>query len=130
MDDEQLGTGWNFPPKFNKADSNVETVSGKDDIRQSLEILFSTRPGERIISPTYGCDLRQYAFEPIDEDLINSIKQTVTTAVNNFEQRLSLLNVDIIPKNDNSGQMLKINLTYTIIKTNEIETTELSVPIE
>ena len=46
-----LGTGWSFPPKFNKKSKRVEMISDVKDIKSSLEILLSTRLGERIMVP-------------------------------------------------------------------------------
>ena len=44
-----LGKGWSFPPAFDKKLGSVEMVSMEEDIRQSLEIYFGTKPGERIM---------------------------------------------------------------------------------
>lgn len=60
-DEKYLGTGWGFPISFNKQ-TGVATVSGEKDIRQSLEILFSTIPGERLFRFDYGCNLHAWVF--------------------------------------------------------------------
>ena len=44
-----LGTGWSFPPSFNKNLLSVEMVSDETDIKQSLKIYLSTKVGERIM---------------------------------------------------------------------------------
>jgi len=61
-----LGTGWDFPPTFHKEAPGVELVSDEEDIRSSLDILFSTDPGERVMQPLYGCALRKFVFEPMN----------------------------------------------------------------
>ena len=53
------GTGWSFPPAFDNTLSGVQMVSDMVDIQESLQILLSTRPGERIMQPNYGCDLEE-----------------------------------------------------------------------
>ncbi|GAB7202250.1 hypothetical protein [Dickeya oryzae] len=50
-DNAFLGTGWGFPPQFDTATHSIGMVSGDEDIRQSLALLLSTRPGERIMAP-------------------------------------------------------------------------------
>ena len=35
----------------------------------SLEVLLSTRPGERVMQPNYGCNLDVLLFEPLQHDL-------------------------------------------------------------
>ena len=55
-DSSFLGTGWSFPPTFRKGGADVEMAAGSEDIHQSLQILLSTRLGERILQPEFGCD--------------------------------------------------------------------------
>ena len=62
-----LGIGWSFPPEFHKhADAlSVQTVAAEADIEESLRILLSTRPGERVMQPGYGCGLHSRVFDNI-----------------------------------------------------------------
>ena len=62
-----LGRGWSFPPRFNPVDRGVEMVAEEEDIQESLRILFSTAPGERVMHPSYGCGLKRMVFEQISE---------------------------------------------------------------
>ena len=48
-EDSFLGTGWSFPPAFDRESGSVEMVQEEEDIRQSLEILLSTSIGERVM---------------------------------------------------------------------------------
>lgn len=126
-DEGELGTGWSFPPQFDKRYTKVDMVSDRIDIRQSLFILFSTMPGEHIIAPEYGCNLRQYAFEIFDEELISQIKQTVQDAVIAFEHRIKIENIDVTHTHDHLGQRIDILLEYTIVKTDEED--KITVPV-
>ncbi len=62
-----LGTGWSFPPAFTKGGAEVEMVSGAEDIHQSLQILLSTRLGERVMQDEFGCDLHSVLFAVAQE---------------------------------------------------------------
>ena len=42
-------------------------VAGEDSVRQSLLLLLSTRRGERVMRPEYGCDLFKLVFAPCDD---------------------------------------------------------------
>jgi phage baseplate assembly protein W len=68
-----LGTGWNFPPEFSKR-GNVIMVSAEEDIRQSLFILLSTSPGERVMQPNFGCGLKNQVYENINESTVTILK--------------------------------------------------------
>ena len=75
MADEQLflGIGWSFPPTFGDKGGEVALVSGTQDIQQSLQILLSTQPGERVMEDTFGCALDSVLFEEVDAALLNSV---------------------------------------------------------
>ena len=76
-----LGTGWSFPPTFVKGPNTVEMISDEEDVNSSLHILLSTGIGERVMRPTYGCDLKQFLFEPLDTSLQAYVKDIIITAV-------------------------------------------------
>ena len=57
-----LGRGWSFPPRVSTATLGTEMEEGDFDIRQSLFVLLSTPQGERVMVPTYGCDLPRFVF--------------------------------------------------------------------
>lgn len=112
--DAFLGRGWNFPPTL--TDSGAEMVAYEEDIKQSLTVLFSTSPGERVNRYDYGCPLRRYAFEPMTTETIVRMRSEITRAVILFEPRIELEDVSFEERP--SEGLLLICLTYTIIRTN------------
>ena len=115
-DHQFIGTGWGFPPTFRKTDTKLEMASGRDDIEQSLEILLSTRVGERIMQPKYGCNLDRLIFEPLDSTLISYVKELIETAILYFEPRI-IVN-DILIETIHTEGKLEITIDYTIAVTN------------
>ncbi|MGB7838268.1 MAG: GPW/gp25 family protein [Terrimicrobiaceae bacterium] len=114
-----LGTGWEFPPAFVPVEekSTVAMVSGRIDIEQSLGILLSTLPGERIMQPRYGCDLTPMLFEPLTTSLITDISDRIRTAILYFEPRILAENLRVTPDDALSGRIL-IEISYRIAATN------------
>jgi len=112
-----LGTGWSFPPNFVKGLNGVEMISPEEAIRSSLEILLSTRIRERIMQPTYGCDLSKLLFEPIDTTLKAYIKDLIKDAILYHEPRIILNDVTLDTKKDEEG-IVVITLDYTVTSTN------------
>ena len=117
IDQSFLGSGWGFPPEFSKAAKDVRLVSEEDDIQESLNILLSTFPGERMMQPTYGCELKTMVFETINESAITAIKDIIERAVLFFEPRISLDEIEIDTGNLGDG-LLNILLDYTVRATN------------
>jgi len=118
VDTTFLGTGWNFPPGFDTSDRGAVMVSEEDDIEQSLVILLSTSPGERVMHPSYGCGLRRMVFEHIDASAITEIKDLVEKAVLFFEVRITLDAVRIDTDSLFEEGLLRIRLDYTVRTTN------------
>jgi len=111
-----LGKGWKFPPTFLDDSSTVEMLTDEEDINSSLEILFSTNVGERIMQPKYGANLKNLLFDPIDTSLKAYIKDLIKTAILYFEPRIKLDNI-LMEANEEEG-MIIITLEYTIRNTN------------
>ena len=112
-----LGTGWSFPPTFNQEIAAVELVSDAEDVRQSLEIILSTQPGERIMHPDFGCELNQFLFEEITQGLITGIKGIIADAILYHEPRVDLEAIDISESADQQG-LLFISIDYLLRTTN------------
>ena len=112
-----LGTGWSFPPRFSAGGADVAMVSDAADIHQSLEIILATQVGERVMQEVFGCDLRGYLFEEIDQDLLNSLSTIITDAILYHEPRIELDDLDISADESVQGKLL-IRLDYTVKSVN------------
>jgi phage baseplate assembly protein W len=64
-------------------------------IRNSIINLFNTLPGERILLPDYGCDLRRFIFEPITDSTSRLIGRTIKTSIEQWEPRVVLVNINV-----------------------------------
>jgi phage baseplate assembly protein W len=111
-----LGTGWDFPPTFERGPNGVRMISDEDDIRSSLSILLSTTIGERRMQPRYGCNLQRMVFEPANTTLQAYIKDLINIAILYFEPRVILNDVVLAPQSLEGR--IDILLSYTIAKTN------------
>ncbi|GAB4396921.1 MAG: GPW/gp25 family protein [Microscillaceae bacterium] len=112
-----LGTGWKFPPSFDKAQQTIAMVSEDQDIRESLFILLSTRPGERVMRPEYGCDLQAFVFENMNATNLNFLKKIISRSVRYFEPRIDLDDITLNLDKLEEGQLL-ISLHYRVRTTN------------
>lgn len=115
-----LGTGWSFPPTFDKTKRSVIMVSDVEDIEESLNILLSTSLGERVMQPRYGCSLSDYLFEPLGSTAIGFIKNLVFNAILYYEPRIIAESVDVTGEDsfDLFEGRFTITVTYTIPGTN------------
>lgn len=112
-----LGTGWSFPPEFDRAAGQVLMTADEQDIEGSLRILFGTALGERFLVPKYGLDLREVLFEPMSTTMRTFLKDRVKTAILIHEPRIHLLSLEIDSPDPNDGR-LRIVLDYEVRATN------------
>jgi phage baseplate assembly protein W len=112
-----LGRGWSFPPQFNKETRAVKMLEDEADIKSSLEILLTTRLGERVLVPGYGCNLDELLFKPLDLTLKTYVVDLIKTAILYHEPRIDVNKIKIEPDNELEG-LLMINIDYTIRTTN------------
>jgi phage baseplate assembly protein W len=112
-----LGTGWSFPPSFDKTLGQVEMTSEEADIRSSLHILLTTRQGERVMQPTYGCNLDALVFESMTATFRSYIRDLVKTAILYHEPRIRLNKVTLDDGRDLEG-IIVITIDYTVRTTN------------
>ena len=96
-------------------------ISGPAAIRQSIMILLSTRPGERVMRPDYGCPLHRLAFEPNDAATAGLAIHYVRTALNRWEPRIEIVSLVAEPDaatNASHGRLV-VRLEYRIRATSE-----------
>ena len=108
-----LGRGWSFPPSFSPDGAEVETVAGPKDIQESLCILFSTEPGDRVMRSDYGCGLQPLVFAEMDQELVTTLRDQVTRAVLMHEPRIAPERVDVSDDPNQPGVLL-VSLTYSV----------------
>ncbi len=115
-DSDFLGRGWSFPPAFDNGTAAVETTSGVADIHKSLGIIFTTALGERIMNPTFGCNLEEMLFEPLNTSAEAYIKNLIETAILYHEPRIDAEAIDL--QQDNAQGILFIGVNYKVRGTN------------
>jgi phage baseplate assembly protein W len=112
-----LGTGWGFPPEFDLAQKHVKMISEEEDIESSLNVLLTTRLGERVMLPEYGCNLEELLFEGLDRTLITYVVELIKTAILYHEPRIDVIQIDISETEPLEGKLV-IEIDYRIRVTN------------
>jgi uncharacterized protein len=112
-----IGKGWSFPPSFSAGGILMNTVTGVKDIEESLFILLSTALQERVMQPTYGCNLDSMLFESVNEHFKTYLAHLVKTAIIYHEARIKLNNVEVQLDEAEEGRVL-IVIDYIISGTN------------
>lgn len=91
----------------------IAMVEERESVRQAILLLLSTRPGERVMRPLYGCDLWRLIFSPNDETTAGLAIHYVRQALQQWEPRIDILHLDATRSTGDPGR-LEIYLEYRL----------------
>jgi phage baseplate assembly protein W len=106
--DQWLGMGLRFP--LLPVNNALGFVSGMELIRQSVEIILDTEPGERIMLPAFGCGLRRYLMQPNTLSTRTAMQEDIATALATWEPRISVSSVTVTT--DDDPTLVWIEISY------------------
>lgn len=107
-----------FPFHFDSR-GRTATTTGDDHIRDMIEQLLFTNPGERVNRPGFGSGLLQLIFAPNSPELAAALQFTMQAALQQWlgdviqVQQLEVLSED---------STLQVTLEYAIVRTGEQRT--------
>lgn len=108
-----FGRGIAFPPRLNN-ESRIAWSEAADNIRESIRIILSTEPGERLMLPAFGAGLKRFLFEPNTVATHRLIEERVQQALTLWEPRIRIDSIDIVPDSDDP-QAVWVMVRYTLV---------------
>lgn len=94
----------------------IRFSSYEKSVEESIDIILSTHIGERIYNYKFGCKIHELMFEPNNVRTQALAARYVREALENFEPRITLTDVEAFSENEKS---LNINITYVLIESNK-----------
>jgi phage baseplate assembly protein W len=104
-----------FPFHFD-ALGNTASTDDADHIRDMIEQLLLTRPGERVNRPTFGSGLLHALFTPNSPQLAAALEQVTKSAVQ--DQLLDVIDVQTLTFTAEDST-LRMELKYSLKRTGE-----------
>lgn len=89
-----------------------------ESVRQQLQVILSTRPGEQLMRPAFGAGLTDFLGQPDTMTTRRRIYDRVTESIGRWEPRVIVDRVDV---DDEPGQpgRLRIEIGYRLRRTGE-----------
>lgn len=112
MTQEFLGVGWKFPIDLT-GEGEIWLSRYEEDIRESIWIILSTAPGERVMRPDFGCGIHQFVFAPNDTRTAGLLQFNVEEALTRWEPRIELQEVLVYPDTSNPT-LLMVSVDYRV----------------
>ena len=94
---------------------NYDLIALKNEtaIARSVRNLALTYPGERFFNENLGSKVSRSLFENIDDISASVIKDEIKNTIQNYEPRVDLISVDVVPNYDEGEFNVTIN--YRIV---------------
>ena len=92
--DDFGGRGLRFPIQ---PDPRGRLALSRDEqkIEESIWLILSTAPGERVMLPTFGCGLQELVFEPNSPLTESAVAIEVQQALVRWEPRIDVIDVQV-----------------------------------
>ena len=113
-----IGRGWGFPIHVGPH-GGVQLTTEEDEIAQSILIILSTMPGERVLRPTFGCNLYELQFAPMNMETLALARRYVEEAITMWEPRITILNILVEAGTGDHDGALLIAMHYEIKSTRD-----------
>jgi phage baseplate assembly protein W len=116
MNTDILGKGFAFPLQTNGLGGIKESMLAQK-VKEAILIILGTQHGERVMRPTFGCNLHSLAFAGNDAATASLARFYVEDGLTTWEPRIVLNEVRV--ENDNRNGRLLIHIDYRIKSTYE-----------
>jgi phage baseplate assembly protein W len=117
MSNEFIGAGLAFPLRTD-ATGGVALVRGEREVAEAIRLILATTPGERPMRPEFGCAIGDFVFAPADAATAGLIAYEVRIALERWEPRIDLHDVQVDFAEAATGVLL-INIRYALRGTND-----------
>jgi uncharacterized protein len=97
---------------FNAPGVFKSTYSTKEQTKSNLVNLLLTDVGERVMNPTFGCNLKRFLFEGINNDNSELIIESISNSISIFVPEITVTNITIVPNPDYN--LIDLNIDYIL----------------
>lgn len=104
-----------YPFHFDSRGRTADTT-GDDHIRDLIEQVLFTTPGERVNRPTFGSGLLQLVFAPIDDALAGTVQMSVQGALQQWLGDLILVEAVQVETQDAT---IQVTVHYVVRRTQQ-----------
>ena len=99
--------------KVNPLNDDLIALKNSSAIARSIRNIVFTQPGEKFFNPEFGSRVSESLFEIVDEVSSIAIRDEIRSSIINYEPRVKLLDVVVIPNVDDNE--MNVTVKYKII---------------
>lgn len=113
-----LATSYTTKSEVYAAQENLDVVIDYDlgAIRNSIINIMTTSPGEKILNPLLGIDLRDLLFEPVSEDVRETIVERIRVGLIEQEPRIEFFEPpEVISDEENEQYIVNLKIVVPLL---------------
>jgi phage baseplate assembly protein W len=114
-----LGVGWKFPLQVTPRGA-IARSSEEQKIEESILLILSTAPGERLMLPDFGCGIHDLVFAPNDSGTVTRVVDLVRRSLTTYEPRIDVFDVNADTSSEQPNLLL-IRVDYRIRDNNSLK---------
>ena len=118
-----------FPLLSTPIDGQLHWPKLADSVRQSVEVILRTRPGEQLMRPTFGAGLATLLHEPNTLETRRRIRDRVETALGMWEPRIVLDRVEVWEV-DARPDEVRVDIVFRLRRTGATQSLGLTLNLE
>ena len=111
--------------EINKNNYDIKDNLDLDAIRSNIGNIFHWMKGERILNPLFGNPIMEYIYEPIVPDTAKRIGAAISNAIQTWEPRVSIKNMNVNPDPDNNQYDITVYYDVPILNLYSLEYNKL-----
>jgi len=106
----------------------LRSSTGVQRIGESVRIILETGYGERVMRPTFGCNLKSLVFAPNNEETASLARHYVLQGLSQWEPRIEVF--EVLVTNDQQNGLLLIEIHYRLQATQEVRAMTVPFSLE
>ncbi|MBW4484553.1 MAG: GPW/gp25 family protein [Tildeniella torsiva UHER 1998/13D] len=123
-----IATGWPLLPRPD-AQGQMHYPNLETSVRQTIEVILRTRPGEQLMRPDFGAGLERFLQEPNLLVTRRRIQNLITESLQRWETRILIHRVEVEELPDQPTH-IRIEILYQIKRTGAAHRLGLTLQLE
>ena len=107
-----LEPSYSYNSQLNRKEQlkDIQASYDAEAIKTSISNAFLTIPGQKILNPTFGIDIRRYLFEPVDIYTAELIQDDIENNLPKAEPRITVKNVIVEGNEDEQEYNIEMQI--------------------
>jgi phage baseplate assembly protein W len=120
--------GWPLLP-VPDAEGRLAYPTLEESVRQSIQVILRTRPGEQLMRPTFGAGLEGFLHEPNTVTTRRRIRDLITESLARWEPRATVTRVEVAEAPDHPSRV-RVEIAYQLRRTGAAQRIGLTLELE